>query len=118
MMVVCEGSEHATTEWFFSGCCAPFAVQDSAGAATTRAAGPGQTARPDARCADSCVDTLLVASAPEPTLSAPRDADGGSVRIAAPGAMAHLAEADRERISRALPDYLPEDSARSTVLLI
>jgi hypothetical protein len=57
-----------TVEWVFSSCCAPMDVDGSAGTVVSRVATSELMGTPNGRCADACVDTLLFASAPEPTV--------------------------------------------------
>jgi hypothetical protein len=118
MMVVCEGAEHATTEWVFSSCCAPLDARASADASFTPAKGQGRSGGPSGRCADHCVDTPLLASAPEPTVPPSADAGAFLAPVFDSGAIAHLVASGREPIAPASPPPRPRAAAFSTALLI
>jgi hypothetical protein len=117
LMIVCEGVEHSATEWIFSNCC-DFADRESSfHAGLAPAAAPVTTPTPDGRCSDACVDTFLLACAPEPSAPPHSRLLVSAVRIGDTSAMTEPAGFERAQDAPG-PPRLPSVAALSTVLLI
>ncbi len=66
-MIVCDGAEHRTTEWVFSGCCGAGCDDGPSRAAASPAAALGGTGMSGGLRSASCVDTPLLAHGTEPS---------------------------------------------------
>ena len=117
LMIVCEGVEHSATEWIFSNCCDPADQERPSPSGPAPAAAPVTTETPDGRCSDACVDTFLLAFAPEPSAPPHPHLLVSAVRIGDTSAMTEPAGFGRAQDAPG-PPRLPSVAALSTVLLI
>ena len=117
LMIVCEGVEHSATEWIFSNCCEIADQETSSRNGLAPTAAPETTQTPVGRCADACVDTFLLACAPERSAPPHPHLLVSAVRIGGTSAMAGPAGFERAQNAPS-PLQLPSVTALSTVLLI
>jgi hypothetical protein len=118
LMIVCEGGGHEAIEWIFSNCCGSPDDAIVSPAAVPGGASYERTGAPDGRCADSCVDTALLASAPEPSRPTSTQVP---LTIARPGVDSltpHLPGFDGSSTLLSPPPLHPPAFELSTVLLI
>jgi hypothetical protein len=118
LMIVCESAGHDAIEWIFSNCCGSPDGRVLSHAVLTELVTSERTGAPDGRCADSCVDTLLLASAPEPSVPTATHAPLSIARLGFASSTPHLAEPDGSTTLLSPPPHLPSVSEFSTVLLI
>jgi hypothetical protein len=117
LMIVCEGVEHSATEWIFSNCCDPSDQENPPSPVPATAAAAVTPETPDGRCSDACVDTFLLACAPEPSAPPHSHLLVSAVRIGDTSPMTGPAGFERAQDSPGPPRLLSVTTL-STVLLI